>query len=91
MARKGGGSGGGTAGEGRAREVWRVTGEVQGVGFRWRTRRVGEETGVDAYAENLFDGSVRLTMEGERHALAAVRARLAVWFPEAGWELVGRS
>ena len=42
-------------------------GHVQGVGFRWTTRRLaGGHPGVTGRVRNLPDGSVELVAEGER-------------------------
>ena len=47
----------------------RVTGQVQGVGFRWTTARELERLRLDGAAENLADGSVRVTATGARDSL----------------------
>jgi acylphosphatase len=43
--------------------VW-VHGHVQGVGFRWWTRRKALELGLCGYASNLADGRVEVVAEG---------------------------
>lgn len=48
----------------------RVTGQVQGVGFRWTTARELERLRLDGADENLADGSVRAT--GARDSLLAL-------------------
>lgn len=50
----------------------RVTGQVQGVGFRWTTVRELERLSLDGAAENLADGSVRVTATGARDSLLAL-------------------
>ncbi len=50
----------------------RVTGQVQGVGFRWTTVRELESLRLDGAAENLADGSVRVTATGARDSLPAL-------------------
>jgi len=50
----------------------RVSGQVQGVGFRWATRGVLSDLGLEGGAENLPDGSVRVVAVGERGALDAL-------------------
>ncbi|PJI94731.1 acylphosphatase [Luteimicrobium subarcticum] len=52
-----------------------VHGHVQGVGFRWTTGREMERLGVDGTAENLPDGTVRVTARGPADALD----RLVAW------------
>lgn len=43
-----------------------VHGRVQGVGFRWWTRRQALELGLSGYASNLADGRVEVVAEGPR-------------------------
>jgi acylphosphatase len=47
----------------------RVTGRVQGVGFRYHVISHAQELGVDGYARNLHDGTVEIWAEGTREAL----------------------
>jgi acylphosphatase len=47
-----------------------VHGQVQGVGFRWWTRRQALELGLSGYAGNLRDGRVEVVAEGPRADLA---------------------
>ena len=47
----------------------RVTGRVQGVGFRYSTRSVGESLGLDVSARNLDDGSVLIDAAGPADAV----------------------
>ena len=42
-----------------------VTGTVQGVGFRWATRREAQRLGLAGFVRNLADGSVEVEAEGE--------------------------
>lgn len=53
----------------------RVTGRVQGVGFRYSTRSVGESLGLDVSARNLDDGSVLIDAAGPASAID----RLIAW------------
>ncbi len=54
----------------------RVTGRVQGVGFRYATRDAAQRLrGVRGYVRNLPDGSVEIEAEGPRDQLE----RLATW------------
>lgn len=43
----------------------RFLGHVQGVGFRYTTRRIASRWPVTGFVENCEDGSVRLVVEGE--------------------------
>jgi acylphosphatase len=47
-----------------------VHGRVQGVGFRWWTRRAALELGLTGYASNLADGRVEVVAEGPRASCA---------------------
>ena len=56
----------------------RVSGRVQGVGFRWATREKARELGLVGWVRNLPDGQVELHVEGAADALAAFEVWLAV-------------
>lgn len=47
----------------------RVTGRVQGVGFRYCTKMLADELHINGYAKNLDDGSVEIMAEGDSEAL----------------------
>jgi acylphosphatase len=53
-----------------------VHGRVQGVGFRWWTRRQALELGLRGYASNLADGRVEVVAEGTRADCARLLAAL---------------
>jgi acylphosphatase len=57
------------SGEENVRVRIRVTGRVQGVGFRAGARRRAADLGLSGTAENLDDGSVRIEMRGARAAV----------------------
>ena len=65
-----------TAGDSREPEPGavhiRVSGRVQGVGFRYFIIRRGEAAGAVGYARNLGDGDVEIWAEGAPSALDAV-------------------
>jgi acylphosphatase len=46
-----------------------VTGQVQGVGFRWSTLREAWKRGITGYVKNMPDGSVYIEAEGFREQL----------------------
>lgn len=52
-----------------SRFVARVHGQVQGVGYRWFTRQVLGDLGLDGSARNLPDGTVEVVATGDRPAL----------------------
>jgi len=53
-----------------------VTGRVQGVGFRWWTRRCASALGLRGNVWNRKDGSVEIQAEGSEGALAALEMQL---------------
>jgi len=46
-----------------------VTGDVQGVGFRWRTMNEAVSRGITGFVCNMPDGSVYIEAEGEKDLL----------------------
>jgi acylphosphatase len=52
---------------------FRVTGRVQGVGFRYSARLEALRLGVRGYARNLPDGSVEVVAEGSAAAVEELR------------------
>ncbi len=51
------------------RRHWRFTGQVQGVGFRYRARWAAQALGLTGWVENNRDGSVELEAQGDPAAL----------------------
>ncbi len=49
--------------------ILRVTGRVQGVGFRYFTVREAEKEGIKGFVRNEPDGSVYIEAEGDEDAL----------------------
>ena len=58
----------------------RVTGRVQGVGFRATARQFAGQLGLMGYAANLPDGSVEICAQGEREHLEKFPTRLQTEF-----------
>jgi len=58
--------------DGRRAIAARVSGNVQGVGFRWFVRREASGLGVAGWVANLPDGSVEVMAEGSDAAVEAL-------------------
>ena len=56
---------------------YRVTGRVQGVGFRFFVEDAAMREGVSGHVRNVSDGSVEVVVEGEAEAVA--RLERALW------------
>ena len=48
-----------------------ISGQVQGVGFRWSAANEARSLGITGYVKNLSDGSVSIEAEGSREQLNA--------------------
>lgn len=59
------------------RASFRVTGRVQGVGFRWWAESQAQALGLSGFVRNEVDGAVSGCAEGEASAMVAFRDRLA--------------
>ena len=55
-----------------------VSGEVQGVGFRWFVARHSRRLGLHGHARNLNDGRVEVVVCGEKERLDELEALLGV-------------
>ncbi len=62
--------------EGGVWRAYRVTGRVQGVGFRWWTRKEARALGLVGRGRNEPDGSVRVLVCGDTELLDALEGRL---------------
>ena len=58
------------------RIVVRYEGEVQGVGFRWTSKRLANELGLTGWVRNEPDGSVSMELQGDEEQVAAFFGRL---------------
>lgn len=60
----------------------KVTGLVQGVGFRWTTQMVAQELGITGTIKNNPDGSVSIVAQGEElpleHFIKKIKASPSV-------------
>jgi len=57
-----------------------VKGEVQGVGFRYRTSQLARSLGVKGFARNRLDGSVEIVAEADENALENFEAQIRKGF-----------
>lgn len=55
---------------------WRIHGRVQGVGFRWWTRKTAEQLGVTGSVRNMPDGTVEVRAAGPGDVLQEFERRL---------------
>lgn len=69
---------------------FRVTGRVQGVGFRWWTRAQATRLGVVGTVRNAADGSVEVQARGPEPALAELERLLQEGPPHARVRAVER-
>ena len=60
----------------------KVTGLVQGVGFRWTTQMIAQELGITGTVKNNPDGSVSIVTQGEElpleHIIKKIKASPSV-------------
>jgi acylphosphatase len=54
----------------------RVTGVVQGVGFRWFVRERARRLGLSGWVRNLSDGSVEVAASGDPEQIELLRGEL---------------
>jgi len=62
---------------------FRLTGRVQGVGFRWWTRSLAEDLGITGTVRNCPDGTVEVHARGEPSEMESFSARLREGPPHA--------
>lgn len=62
--------------EDTVRKAFLLRGRVQGVGFRWWTKRTADQLGLEGTVRNLPDGGVELQMEGPPPAVEEMTTRV---------------
>ena len=67
----------------RAAVRLRITGQVQGVGYRWWAERQAQALGLDGWVRNCPDGSVELLAIGEQTVLERLEEACANGPPAA--------
>jgi len=70
------------------RRYWVVRGRVQGVGYRWFARELGESLGLSGWVRNRDDGAVEGEAEGADAALDEFVRRLRDGCPSARVESI---
>jgi acylphosphatase len=55
---------------------FRVTGRVQGVGFRYFAQAAARQEGLSGWVQNQSDGSVEVVAEGDRESVLRFEAKL---------------
>jgi acylphosphatase len=60
----------------RTRIRYTISGNVQGVGFRWTTRQAASGFDVSGYVRNCSDGTVEIVAEGEPTEIRALVDRV---------------
>jgi acylphosphatase len=55
---------------------YRISGRVQGVGYRYYAVRAAQEIGISGWARNLADGDVEVHANGSPEQLSEFEARL---------------
>ena len=60
----------------KIRKEIKISGRVQGVGFRAFTRRSAQKNSVTGWVKNLFDGRVQAVLEGEADQVGLVIEKL---------------
>jgi len=72
------------SGKTKVARQYRISGRVQGVGFRYFAERAAHAMGVSGYVRNCADGSVEVYAIGETSALELFKHRLTEG-PRSAW------
>lgn len=52
------------------------SGDVQGVGFRFRSYHIAQSLGLTGWVENMWDGRVEMEVQGSESAIQELLARI---------------
>ena len=52
------------------------SGDVQGVGFRFRSYHIAQSLGLTGWVENMWDGRVEMEVQGSESAIQVLLARI---------------
>lgn len=59
------------------RKHFYVSGDVQGVGFRYRAYHLANSLRITGYAKNLYDGRVEMELQGEENLVNGFLDKMA--------------
>ena len=62
--------------EGTVRRRFSISGQVQGVGFRYRARYAAQALELTGWVENLWDGRVEMEVQGSEASIREMLARI---------------
>lgn len=68
------------------RMMIKVTGRVQGVGFRWFVKQTADQMKITGWVKNQWDGSVKMEVQGAEESLALFQQAVRYNHPYAGVE-----
>lgn len=61
----------------------KVTGRVQGVGFRWFVKQTAQQLNITGWVKNQWDGSVKMEVQGGEEVLARLQHAIRYDHPYA--------
>ncbi len=58
------------------RRHYLISGDVQGVGFRYRAKYAASSMGITGYVMNRYDGKVEMELQGDRDSISRMLAQI---------------
>ncbi len=58
------------------RRHYYISGDVQGVGFRYRAKNAAAYLGLTGYVRNLYDGRVEMEVQGEQDLISRMLGQI---------------